>query len=91
MIPHKKKKNFGRKKTRKNKKYPVDQVNIINASNATPLIPQSPTSDEDDSDAGVAIKDLTATQLLSKANDIIQTKENQTENISELQSKIGQL
>ena len=48
-------------------------------------------NDEDDPAAGVAIEELTVTQLLSKARDFLQTKENQTKNISELQSKIGQL
>ena len=86
-----KKKKFGRTKTRNNKKFPVAQVNTINASNATPLISQSPTSDKDDLSAGVAIQDLTSTQLFREARVILQTKENQTEKISQLQSKIGQL
>ena len=75
----------------KNKKYPVAQVNSINASNVTPLRPQRTTSDEDDPAAGSAIQELNATQLLRKARDLLQTKENHTENISEIQYKIGQL
>ena len=90
-MPPKKKKKFWRKNTGKNKKCPVSQVNTINTSNATPLRPQRPTSDEDDPAAGVAIQELTTTQLLRKAMYLLQTKGNQTNNISELQSKIGQL
>ena len=90
ISPNKKKK-FGKKKTGKNKESPVAQVNIVNASNVTQLRPQIPMNDEDDPAAGVAIEELTVTQLLSKARDFLQTKENQTKNISELQSKIGQL
>ena len=90
MIPPKNKKKFGRKKTGKNKKSPIDQVNTINASNATPLIPQRPTIEEDDLAAGVEIQELTTTQILRKARDILQIKENQTEKTPELQSKIGQ-
>ena len=91
IPPKKKKKNFGRKKTGKNKKSPVSHVNTINALNATSLIPQRPTSDRDDPSAGVAIQEITTTQLLRKARDLLQTKDNQTDNISELHSKIGQL
>ena len=90
-IPPKKKKTFVRKKTGKNKNSLVAQLNTINESNATPLIPQSPTSDKDDPDDGVAIQELTATQLLRKARDLLQKKSNQTKKVYELQSKIGQL
>ena len=48
-------------------------------------------SDEDNLDAGVANQDLTATQLIRKARDILQTNENKTKKISKLQSKIGQI
>ena len=67
---------------------PVAQVNTINASNAIPLRSQSPTSDEDDPVSVFVIQYLTATQLLRKSRDLIQTKENQTDEISKLQSKI---
>ena len=52
-------------------------MNIINALSSTTLIPQR--------------KEITATQLLRKARYILQIKENQTNKISELQSKIGKL
>ena len=48
-------------------------------------------SDEYDPAAGVAIQELTATQLVEKAGDLLQIKENHTHKISELQSEIGQL
>ena len=86
-----KKKKFGRTMTGKNNKSPVYQVNTINALNATPLRPQSPMRDEDDPAAGVAIQDITKTQILRKARGLLQKKDNQTDNISKLQSKIGQL
>ena len=73
-IPPKNKKKFGRTKTGKNKKSPVAQVNTINVSNATPLRPQRPKIDEDDPADGVSIQDITATQLLRKTRDILQTK-----------------
>ena len=88
-IPPKKKKKFGAGKTSKNKKSLVAQVSTINASNATPLRPQRPTSDEDELAAGFEIQELTATKLLKNERDILQTKENQTKEISELPSKIG--
>ena len=88
-IPPKKKKNFGRKKTGNNNKSPVAQVNTTNASNATPLRPQKPTGDKDEPASGVSVQELTTTQLLRKARDILQTKENQTKKISELKFKIG--
>ena len=90
-IPTNNKKKFGRTKTGKNKKSPVAQVNTTNASNATPLIPQRKTSDKDDPDDGVTIQEITSTQLLMKARDLLQTKENCTKKITELQSKIGQI
>ena len=90
-IPPKKNKKFGSTKTGNNKKSPIAQLNTINALNATPLRPQRPTSDEDDLAAGFAIQELTATYLLRKSRDLIQKNENQTEKISEIQSKIGKL
>ena len=48
------------------------------------------TIEEDDLAAGVEIQELTTTQILRKARDILQIKENQTEKTPELQSKIGQ-
>ena len=66
-------------------------MNTINASNAKPPRPQKKTSDDNEPASGVAIKELTARQLLRKARGILQTKENNTEKISELQSKIGHL
>ena len=90
-IPPNTKKMFGRTKMGKNKNSPVAQVNTINSLNATPMRSQRPRSDDDDLAAGSAIQEITKTQLLRKAKDLLQTKKNNTEKISELQSKIGQL
>ena len=73
-ISPKKKKKFGSTKIGKNKNFPVAQVNTINVSNATQLIPQRQMIDEDDPAAGVANQELTATQLISKARYLHQTK-----------------
>ena len=66
-------------------------MNTINAPNATPLRSQRSTSDEDDPAARVAIQQITKTQLLRNARDLLQKNENQTKKISELQSKLWQL
>ena len=71
IPPNKKGNKFERIKLGKNKKSPVAQVNTINTSNATPLRPQMPMSDEYNLTSGVAIKYLTATQLLRKARGIL--------------------
>ena len=91
MICPKKKKKFGTTNTGKNKKCLVSQVNTINLLNTTPPIPQRRTSDEYDPASGVPIQELTKTQLLSEARDLLQRKDNQTKNISKIQSKVGQL
>ena len=53
----------------------------MNALNATLLRPQRPISYENEPAARVAIKELSATHLLRKSMDILQTKENQNEKI----------
>ena len=77
-MPPKKKKKFRRTKTGKNKKSPIAQVNTINALKAKPLRSQRPISDEDYPASGVAIQELTITHILSKARDLLQTKDNHT-------------